>query len=572
MTVVKHDDAWYRQEAGRLRMELGEPDDDAGDPKGGDQKPPKDSQATKIVRDVVAAADTELWHNQDGDPYLTFRAGQHLEHHQLRSGPARDYLSRLYFRRARTAASSSGIADAQETLSAMARFEGASYPTFVRVAELDGCIYLDLADTDWRVVEIDAIGWRVTSDAPVRFRRPRGLRPLPVPVAGGSIADLARFVNVNTEEDFRLCVMWELAALRGRGPYPILLVTAEQGAAKTTTSRVLRRLCDPNQADSRRPPRNTEDLMIAARNSHILCIDNLSRISDELSDNLSALATGSGFSVRQLYSNDDEHITDVCRPIILNGISQFATRGDVLDRAIALTLPRIADSQRKDERTFWRDFTAAHPILLGAFLDAVSVGLRRVADIHLPRLPRMADFVIWSVAVEPGCPWKEGRFLAGYSRNRMNSVALLLEGDPVAEVVQALAVHGWEGTSSALLTEVNQRTPDDVKRRREWFSLPKQLSDALRRITPALRKVGVTVTRAKGRNTRGRVIRIRRGTRSSTTENKGSTASPPSPPSPVADLLAEARDARDAGDATEHDFSGETFNPAGAFGPRRGDK
>ena len=183
-----------RDEAASLRMELADAeaagDQNAGDQNAGDQKPPKDSQATKIVRDVEAG-DTELWHSQDGDAYLTFRVGQHREHHRLRSGAARDYLSKLYFRRARTAASSSAIADAQATLSAMARFDGTSYPTYVRVAEVNGRIYLDLADPAWRVVEIDASGWRLTPDPPVRFQRPRGLRPLPEPVAGGSIADLA---------------------------------------------------------------------------------------------------------------------------------------------------------------------------------------------------------------------------------------------------------------------------------------------------------------------------------------------------------------------------------------------
>ena len=168
--------------------------------------------------------------------------------------------------------------------------------------------------------------------------------------------------------------------------------------------------------------------MIAAANGHIVAFDNLSRLSDELSDDLSALATGSGFSVRQFYSNDEEHITHACRPIILNGISQFATRGDVLDRAIALTLPPIAGQpaeRRADLLAGLCDGASATP---GAFLDAVSVGVRRVPDIHLPRPPEMADFVIWSVAVEPGCPWPVGRFLSGYGRNRMNAVAVLLEG------------------------------------------------------------------------------------------------------------------------------------------------
>src|SRR5262249_20145994 len=160
---------------------------------------------------------------------------------------------------------------------------------------------------------------------------------------------LRPFLNIQGEEDFALVVTWLLAALRGRGPYPILVETAEQGSAKTTVTRVLCRLVDPNRSDTRRPPKGTEDLMVAAQNGHVVPLDNLSRISEELSDNLSALATGAGFSVRRLYTNSEEHIFHACRPIILNGIADVARSPDLIDRAIAITLPPIDDNHRRDE-------------------------------------------------------------------------------------------------------------------------------------------------------------------------------------------------------------------------------
>jgi hypothetical protein len=39
-----------------------------------------------------------------------------------------------------------------------------------------------------------------------------------------------------------------------------------------------------------------------------------------LSDTLCSLSTGGGFSVRALYTNNDEVLFDAARPIILNGI------------------------------------------------------------------------------------------------------------------------------------------------------------------------------------------------------------------------------------------------------------
>jgi hypothetical protein len=45
-------------------------------------------------------------------------------------------------------------------------------------------------------VKITREGWEVVDDPPVRFRRPAGMLPLPVPVRGGSLEEVWRFVNV----------------------------------------------------------------------------------------------------------------------------------------------------------------------------------------------------------------------------------------------------------------------------------------------------------------------------------------------------------------------------------------
>jgi hypothetical protein len=64
---------------------------------------------------------------------------------------------------------------------------------------------------------------------PVRFRRAAGMLPLPVPQAGGSIEELASFLNVRNRSDFMLVVAWLLATLRAGGPYPVLAISGEQG-------------------------------------------------------------------------------------------------------------------------------------------------------------------------------------------------------------------------------------------------------------------------------------------------------------------------------------------------------
>jgi hypothetical protein len=65
---------------------------------------------------------------------------------------------------------------------------------------------------------------------------------LPFPARGGSIDELAPFLNLTDHNDFVLVVAWLLGALRPDGPYPILAISGAQGSAKTMLSKMLRAL------------------------------------------------------------------------------------------------------------------------------------------------------------------------------------------------------------------------------------------------------------------------------------------------------------------------------------------
>lgn len=476
----------------------------------------RDSQATAIVK-LAKETGAQFFHTPMGDSYIRIQINGHPEHHRLPSKTGREYLTRLYFRKTGKAPNATSLQDAMATLSGIAKFDGDEHAVHVRVAGDDQQIYLHLGDGLWRTVEISSAGWRIITDPPVRFRRPRGMLPLPVPVTGGSLNELRTFVNV-TDEDFPLVAAWAIAALRPRGPYTVLDLIAEQGAGKSTTARVMRRLVDPHESELRRPPRSTEDVMIAAANSYIVTIDNVSHLPDWLSDDLATLSTGGGLSKRELYSDSDECILTAQRPIVLNGIGHVIHRADLLDRAIVLTLPAMPDDRRQPEADFWRGFEQARPRILGALLDCVTMALRNHATTTLKSLPRMADFAVWNVAAEPACPWSAGRFMEGYLANRHGAVEVGLDGDPVVDVVRALAP--WEGTASAFLSELTQRTAEHITKRRDWFCKPRQVSDALRRLAPGLRRTGIEVTFTRAPHTGRRMVRL---------EKTADISSPPSP-------------------------------------------
>jgi hypothetical protein len=86
----------------------------------------------------------------------------------------------------------------------------------------------------------------------------------------------------------------------------------------------------------------------------------------------------------------------------------------------------------------------------------------------------------------------------------------VIESDPVAVAVQALAEERrtWSGTATALLQEINQGTPADRQRMRDWPRDATRLSSKLRRAAPALRRAGVEVSLPEAGGRAGRIITI----------------------------------------------------------------
>jgi hypothetical protein len=300
-----------------------------------------------ILIDLAQTA--ELFHAPDGTGFADLDINGHRETWPIRSKGFRRWLARGFFEATDGAPSSEALQSALNVIEAEAHFDAPERVVHVRVAGLDGRFYLDLADQAWRAVEIDAAGWRVIDNPPVRFRRAAGMQPLPIPAPGGSVAALRSFLNVSSDGDFVLVVAWALAVLRDRGPYPVLALSGEQGSAKSTFSAMVRALLDPNTAPLRALPREDRDLFIAASNGHVLTFDNVSSLPAWISDTLCRLATGGGFAVRQLYTDQDEVLFDATRPVILNGIEDIVTRPDLADRALFLTLEPIPEDRRRPE-------------------------------------------------------------------------------------------------------------------------------------------------------------------------------------------------------------------------------
>jgi hypothetical protein len=474
------------------------------------------------------AACDALFHTATGTAFADIMVEGHRETWPIRSKRFRGWLRRCYYEATGGAPSGHAMSSELDLLEARAQFDAPERHVHIRLAEHEGHIYLDLADEHWRAVEIGPDGWRVNKLPPVRFRRPAGMLPLPVPKSGGSIEALWPLLNLSSRNDFVLVAAWLLASLRPGGPYPLLAISGEQGSAKTLLSKMLKALVDPNAAPVRALPREERELMIAANNGYVLAFDNLSGLPAWLSDALSRLATGGSFAVRQLYTDDEEVLFQAARPLLLNGIEDVISRADLADRGIFLALAPIGEGQRRSERELWREFEIARPRLLGALLDATVHGLRTLPSLRLTSLPRMADFALWATACEPGL-WPAATFARSYDANRRAAVEGIIEADPVAACVRALMAEcsSWAGTASDLLRAASALAGTKIS---NWPKNPGALAGRLRRAQTFLRMLGIEISFTREGRAGTRTIRIIAGWRTEPPSSVLSAASAPSAP------------------------------------------
>jgi hypothetical protein len=435
-----------------------------------------------------------LFHTPNREPYATIDVNSHFETHALASKAFRQLLERRYYALNGSMPSEKTIKNALREMEGAALFDGPTLPVHLRVAGVEDTVYLDLGDERWQAIAITADNWLRVEEQPVKFRRPPAMAPLPFPEPGGSLEELRPFVNLGSEDDWRLLVSFLVNTFRPRGPYPVLVLTGQQGSAKSTLTRIIRALTDPNYTPICSMARSERDLCVNAQHHWLLAFDNVSSLSHQMSDALCRLATGSGFAARKLFTDAEEVALTAQRSVILNGIEDFVTRDDLLDRSITLQLPTLSDVQRRDERQFWLEFEQARPRILGALLEAVKQALRDHDTIAIPELPRMADFAVWSCAAAPACGSTPEEFLEAYTHNRQAANDLALDASPVAQAVLKLVEQqgSWQGTATQLLTALTPYLEgvSGADRPRSAQSL----SNALRRLKPNLSNAGVDCT------------------------------------------------------------------------------
>ena len=451
----------------------------------------------------------QLFRDSGGDAYAQLQHDGHLEVHPVESKPFREHLASVYYAIAQKGCSRNAMTDALDTLSAQARFGGDIRPVWLRTARDGAAMVIDMGDDAWSVARVDAAGWAVESGGEVMFRRAHRTIALPTPDETAApvegFARLWKYANV-APADRVLVAAFILGAFKPTGPFPLLMVSGEQGTGKSTFSRLLKRLIDPSAAPLRQPPKEPRDVLVAALNAWLLALDNLSWLPPELSDTLCRISTGGAISERTLFSNLDETLVEVQRPVMMNGIEELATRPDLAQRGIHVELEPVKRVMPESE--LFRQFDADAPAIFAAILSGLAVCVTTHEHVKLNPMPRMADFACWAYAGLPMLGFSSEKFLDAYRANQDAGLRLGLDSSPVGRAIVAFMESRteWKGTASELLAGLRDFADSNDQRSKTWPKVPRALSAALTRLGPALRSAGIG--RESGWSNRERYIHL----------------------------------------------------------------
>lgn len=447
------------------------------------------SAAQELIR--IGVDQSQLFHDDRGEAHAVIGNGAERRIVPVKSGAYSRFLAGKFWEARGKPANGEAIGSARNVLAYKAG-AGPRHPLNNRFAYHEGAVWIDLASDKGEAVKVTPYTWTIETP-PILFRRFRAQAPLPTPDDSGDIRRLTDFINIKSKSDALLSIAWIVTAVLGSMPRPILGLHGAQGAAKTTTAKMFRRLTDPSAAGTNRLSGKDDELALTLETNAVLLFDNLTKISVSTAETLCQAVTGGGFTKRELYSDSDEVVYDFRRAIIVTGINIATAAPDLLDRFLLVSLARVSREQRRPEAAIWRAFDTAAPALFGGLLNALSGAMKVHPETEekVQTLERMADFTLWGASVAEALGYGRDAFLKAYAENVGRQTEEVLEADPVARAVRELAEKGgFVGTPSALLKLLKDRNPNEIK------SFPERadyLSRRLNVLFSTLADVGVLI-------------------------------------------------------------------------------
>lgn len=473
------------------------------------------TQAETII-EIANLMCKQFFHDQFNTAYAAIALDDHTEVLSLDSKRFKHYICGVYYETKVSVPNAESITGAINVLKYEADFKGDMIPLHLRVArdDRDGSILYDLTTKDWDIIRVTSKGWRVEK-SPIIFRRYSNQLPQVYPSRDYEQDVFDRFINlVNVKDnDNKLLLKCYIIALFVPGiQKAIQMLHGDQGAAKTTFQELEKILVDPSSILTLAFPRDTNEFIQKLAHNYIAYFDNVSHIPDWISDILCRAVTGSGFSKRQLWTDDDDIVYNFIRCVGFNGINLAATKADLLDRGLIIQLSKISKKDRRLRSEILSVFYELRPKLLGYIFDILVKVLGTISTVELDELTRMADFAKICETISRCMGNEDMAFINAYNRNIQLQTEQILESNIIAPIIVKFMENKttWTGSATELLGYM-EPIAEEMRistKSRAYPRGPQVLTKRLNEIKSTLEEIGITITKGKDSKTKLRTVTI----------------------------------------------------------------
>jgi hypothetical protein len=531
---------------------------------------------TKAELVIVKAKDNiiKLFPDEYKEAHVAIKVNDHLEILPLHSGRFTDWLSRILYKEENEIIDPSTFTSAIGVLNAEAMFDsGDPIKLNLRVAQriepiiaggatdaIDASIrtvwYYDLTNTDHEFIEITSEGWNIIKNIDlILFRRFNNQSAQVYPLKTGEYTDFKNIRNISgmekfdefidllfnknvkeeNKKDYKLLLKCYIISLFvPEISKPVCMPHGSQGALKSTLFEKIKDIVDPSVLKTLSFPRDKNEFIQQLSHNYCAFYDNISSILKAwISDEICRAVSGSGSSIRKLYTDDEDKIRSFKRCIGINGINLAATKPDLLDRGIQFQLERIEKKDRLREQIINEKFEELRPYVLGYILDILVKVLqfKETQETGIEEYPRMADFAEYGEIISRCMGNEDKEFLNAYNRNTQLQIDEIIASSEVATCLMYMMfvkykdhefqrsdgskTKDWEGTPSQLLGELNSvaESPDlNIDTYGKWWpKAANQLTMRINEIDPTLKEKGLFIEHLTGQGEdKSRGYRIRK--------------------------------------------------------------
>lgn len=448
-----------------------------------------------------------FYHDRAETPYVCVIKDGIKQYMEVYGNDYKKRVRYMYYERYQKAVQKDSLQRVLDTLAVKAQIEGEEITPAYRCAYYEGKIYYYLADREQTVICIDENGYRVIAESPVPFIKKQNMSEQVLPEKSKeSLKTLGmKYWQFATADDRILHWVLVISRFIAEGSQPLIYYFGDRGSAKSTSMKLDKMIVDPSEIDIKALPKNISDVVAAVSNQYMVCFDNVSRISAELSDIFCIVATHGYYSKRMLYSNNEECAIKLNARVSFSGITNLSTKPDLIDRMVCLKLNRIDSSKRRTEEEIMEEFRKDLPRILHKIFQVLSKALPIYRNLNLEKLPRMADFAKWGYAIAEALGYGGERFLKIYNNNQSDLLENMVSEDSVITVlIEVMRKYRYfKGTVTELVTALTATAEKmEINTKVGWIRDASSLSRRLYENQSVLSMFGIMIKRGKANGER----------------------------------------------------------------------